>query len=57
MEICPLERQTIIGNIGHIVKCKHERRPVSYLPDYELYWSLITDPNETVVIAEAQSLT
>ena len=47
-KLAPLERQTIIGNIGHIVKCKHERRPVSSLPDYELYWSLITDPNETV---------
>ena len=43
-----LEDHTIIGNIGHIVKCKNSSRPLTTQPDYNLYWNLITDPNDTV---------
>jgi len=43
-----LEEHTVIGNIGHIVRCKSDARPLSTQPDYNLYWNLITDPNDTV---------
>lgn len=43
-----LEEHTVIGNIGHIVRCKSDGRPLSTQPDYNLYWNLITDPNDTV---------
>jgi hypothetical protein len=43
-----LEEHTVIGNIGHIVRCKSDGRPLTTQPDYNLYWNLITDPNDTV---------
>jgi hypothetical protein len=43
-----IEKQTIIGSIGYIVKCKQLGRPIGTQPDYDLYWSLISDPNDIV---------
>jgi hypothetical protein len=43
-----IEKQTIIGSIGYIIKCKQLGRPIATQPDYDLYWSLISDPNDIV---------
>ena len=43
-----LETQTIIGSIGYIIKCKQLGRPIATQPDYDLYWSLFSDPNDVV---------
>jgi len=43
-----IDEQMLMSNIGYIVKCKSERSPILTKPDYELYWSLISDPNENV---------
>ena len=43
-----VENQTIIGSIGYIIKCKQLGRPIATQPDYDLYWSLISDPNDVV---------
>ena len=43
-----VEEHSIIGNMGHIVRCKTDGRPLTTQPDYNLYWNLITDPNDTV---------
>lgn len=48
-----LETQTIIGSIGYIIKCKQLGRPIATQPDYDLYWSLISDPND--VVCDVQS--
>jgi len=43
-----LDEHMLMANLGYIVKCKMENKPINTKPDYELYWDLITDPNETV---------
>lgn len=43
-----LDEQMLIANLGFIVKCKHEGLQLITKPDYDLYWSLIADPNEHV---------
>lgn len=43
-----IDEHMLMANIGYIVKSKMENKPISTKPDYELYWDLITDPNETV---------
>lgn len=40
-----LDEHILIANLGYIIKCKHEERPIMTKPDIELYWDLITDPN------------
>jgi hypothetical protein len=41
-----LDEHMLIANLGYIVQSKHEGRPVMTKPDFEVYWDLITDPNE-----------
>ena len=43
-----LDEHMLFANIAHIIKCKHEKRPIMTKPDYELYYDLITDPNDVV---------
>jgi hypothetical protein len=43
-----LDEHMLIANLGYIVKCKYEGAPIATQPDYELYWDLITDPNNTI---------
>lgn len=43
-----LDEHVLIANLANIIKCKYEGIPISTQPDYELYWDLITDPNNTV---------
>lgn len=43
-----LDEHMLISNLGFIVKCKKEGRPPLTQPDYEVYWDLLTDPNDNV---------
>lgn len=43
-----LDEQMLVANMGYIVDCKYKGRPIMTQPDYELYWHLITDPNDHV---------
>jgi hypothetical protein len=43
-----LDEHMLFANIAHIVKCKHENKPIMTKPDYELYYDLVTDPNDVV---------
>lgn len=47
-----LEEHIILASIANIVKTKSEGKPISTLPEYELYWDMITDPNQTACVAE-----
>jgi len=42
-----LEDQMLLANIGYIVKQKQAGQPINTLPDYQLYWNMVTDPNDT----------
>jgi len=43
-----LDEHMLFANIGYIVKSKHEGVPIMTKPDFELYYDLITDPNDVV---------
>lgn len=43
-----LEEHMLIASISEIVKLKHEGKPIVTKPNYELYYDLISDPNDTV---------
>jgi len=45
-----LDEHLLIANVAHIVKCRHESKPIQTQPEFELYWDLITDPNEVACI-------
>lgn len=48
-----LDEHMLFANIAHIIKSKHEKRPIVTRPDYELYYDLITDPNDIVCDVES----
>jgi hypothetical protein len=48
-----LDEHMLIANIGHIIKCKKNGLPIMTKPDYELYWDMITDPNDSVCDMES----
>lgn len=41
-----IDDNMLIANIGNIVKCKNEGKPLETLPEHELYNYLIRDPND-----------
>lgn len=41
-----LDEHILIANLGYIIKCKKDGNPIMTKPDLELYWDLITDPND-----------
>lgn len=43
-----LDEHMLIASISDIVKLKHEGKPILTKPNYELFYDLITDPNDTV---------
>lgn len=43
-----LDEHMLIANIAYIVHCRHNRKPIMTKPDYELFYDLITDPNDVV---------
>ncbi len=43
-----VEQQFLFSNIAGIVKSRYNRTPITTLPDYELFYNLVTDPNDVV---------
>jgi len=43
-----LESHFLYANISSIVKARYNQIPLSTRPDYELFYSLVTDPNDVV---------
>lgn len=43
-----VEQQFLFSNISGIVKSRYNRAPITTLPDYELFYNLVTDPNDVV---------
>lgn len=43
-----LDERFIFSNIGYIVKCKYEKRPINTRPNYELYYDLVHNPDDVV---------
>jgi hypothetical protein len=43
-----VEQQFLYSNIAGIVKSRYNRTPITTLPDYELFYNLVTDPNDVV---------
>ncbi len=48
-----LEEHMLIANFGYIIHCKKHGLPIMTLPDFELYWDLIRDPNDHVCDSES----
>lgn len=47
-KINELEQHFIYSNMAGIVKARHTKEPLMTKPDYELFYSLVTDPNDVV---------
>jgi hypothetical protein len=45
-----IDEHMLIANLSNIVKCRHESKPIQTQPEFELYWDLITDPNEVACV-------
>jgi hypothetical protein len=43
-----VEQQFLFSNVAGIVKSRYNRTPITTLPDYELFYNLVTDPNDVV---------
>lgn len=41
-----LDEHMLIGNIGNVVSKRYQSLPIKTQPDWELYWDIISDPNE-----------
>lgn len=46
-----LDEHMLIANLANIVKCRYENKPIQTQPEFELYWDLITDPNEVQCVS------
>ena len=40
------DERMIIANMGNIIKCKVEGRPIKTKPEYDLHWAMVSDPND-----------
>ncbi len=47
-KIPTLENHFIYSNMAGIVKSRHSEEPLMTKPDYELFYALVTDPNDVV---------
>lgn len=43
-----LDTHFLFSNISGIVKARYNRKPIDNRPNYELFYSLVTDPNDVV---------
>jgi hypothetical protein len=50
-KITTLEEHFIYSNMAGIVKARYEEEPLTTKPDYELFYALVTDPNDVVCTA------
>lgn len=51
-----LDEHMLLASIANIVKCKKDGKPISTLYEYELYWDLITDPNQSCVTDDNKTM-
>lgn len=47
-----LEERMLLSSIADIIVAKKENRPITTQYDYETYWDLITDPNQTACVVD-----
>lgn len=47
-----LDQHMLLASISNIVKTKSEGKPIMTQPEYELYWDMITDPNQMACATE-----
>ena len=47
-KISQIEEHFLYSNMAGIVKARYEEEPLVTKPDYELFYSLVTDPNDVV---------
>lgn len=50
-----IDEHMLLASIANIVYSRYNGIPIRTQPEYELYWDLITDPNEIVCIAPTES--
>jgi len=50
-----IDEHMLLSSIGNIVYCRYNGVPIRTQPDYEVYWDLITDPNEIVCVSPKES--
>lgn len=50
-----LDEHMLLASIANIVYHRYNGYPIRTQPEYELYWDLITDPNELVCISPKES--
>jgi hypothetical protein len=47
-KIKTIDEHFIYSNMSGIVKCRYNQQPLTTRPDYELFYNLVTDPNDVV---------
>jgi hypothetical protein len=47
-----LDERILLSSIADIIAAKYESRPIMTQYDYETYWDLITDPNQTACVVD-----
>ena len=40
------DKRMLLANMGNIIKCKVEGRPIKTQPEYDLHWAMVSDPND-----------
>lgn len=50
-----LDEHMLIASIANIVYSRYNGIPIRIQPEYELYWDLITDPNEVACVSQRES--
>jgi hypothetical protein len=47
-KIKTVDEHFLFSNMSGIVKCRYNQQPLTTRPDYELFYNLVTDPNDVV---------
>jgi len=50
-----IDNRMLIANLGHIIKNKYENKPITTNQEFEMYWDVITDPNEVSSVTNKDS--
>jgi len=48
-----VDERMLLSNIGAVVKAKYQKEPIGTLPDYKLFYALVTDKNDVVCDSES----
>jgi len=43
-----IDERMLVANLSNVIKSRYEKVDIQTKPDYDMYWSLITDPNDIV---------